>query len=327
MVHRARPEATFELFDVNSRGQAKVEYGLTKCAVERANQTADLIIVGGSNLYEGNYRWRWGVHLETGALEKLRVPLLLLGIGSGSNFNSAMHRPSKRAKNEIRLINDYARLSGVRDVTTLEWLHQLGVAKAQMTGDPATFIFNEPARTQHDGPILIALPPRRFWNSKLQFWTVRRRGRAMFRGLAALAKTLLAAGERVIVVCNDPADLAIGKSLFPNVLCPETPEEYFPLLSSSRVVVSGRLHTAVAAFSLGVPFVLLNVDQRTNGFIKTYQLESWSIVPSVDRMERDLEELTAKLMREKASEPWTVLIERRNEIYTKGMKLLAEALT
>ena len=330
MVLRARPQATFEVFDVNSRGRAQADYGLTLAAVERANDKADLIIVGGSNLYEGNYRWRWGVHLEAGALEKLRVPLLLLGIGSGSNFNSPLHQPSKQALKEIRLINDYAKLSGARDVVTLNWLHQLGVTKAQLTGDPATFIFNDPRRKQ-DGHILIVMPPRRFWSSKRQFWKVRVHGRAMFRGLVSLAKTLLAAGERVLVVCNDPADLPIAKSLFAgvvaSVVCPETPEDYFSLLSASRAVISGRLHTAVVAFSLGLPFVLLNVDQRTDGFIKTYQLESWSLVPSPDRIESDLQDMTARLLRDEGPESWKSLVKRRDERYTSSMKLLEDALS
>ena len=75
MIRRIRSDATFELFDVNSRGQDNNDYGLTRTSIERANREADLIVVGGSNLYEGNYRWRWGVHLEPEALEKLRVPV------------------------------------------------------------------------------------------------------------------------------------------------------------------------------------------------------------------------------------------------------------
>lgn len=329
IVGRVRPGATFELFDVNSRGKTKSGYGITHEAVNRANNDANLIIVGGSNLYEGNYRWPWGVHLETGAIEKLKVPLLLLGIGSGSNFSSPLHEPSKRARNEIRLLNDYAKLSGARDVTTLDWLRQLGVAKAQLTGDPATFIFNDTSRKQ-SGHILIVMPPRRFWNSKRQFLRVRKCGRRMFRGLVSLATTLLADGKQVIVVCNDPADLPLAKSLFAGlvrvVVCPETPEEYFSLLSPSRAVISGRLHTAVVAFSMGLPFVLLNADQRTDGFIKTYQLEQWSLSPSPDRFEDDLQLMTVKLLSEDASEAWTPFIERRDERYAECIKLLTEAL-
>lgn len=329
MVGRIRPGATFELFDVNSRGKTKSGYGITHEAVNRANNEANLIIIGGSNLYEGNYRWPWGVHLETGAIEKLKIPLLLLGIGSGSNFSSPLHQPSMRARNEIRLLNDYAKLSGARDVITLDWLRQLGVTKAQLTGDPATFIFNESPRNQ-SGHILIVMPPRRFWSSKQQFLKVRTHGRAMFRGLVSLTTTLLADGKQVIVVCNDPADLPIAKSLFaglvPVVVCPETPEEYFSLMSASRAVISGRLHTAVVAFSMGLPFVLLNADQRTNGFLKTYQLEPWSLSPSPDRFEDDLHLITVKLLSKDASDAWKPFIARRNERYAECMKLLTEAL-
>ncbi len=127
MVGRIVPEATFELFNVNNRGEDKIEYGLTKLAIERANREADLIIVGGSNLYEGSYRWRWGVHLEDDALENLRVPMFLLGIGAGSDFTSPLRKPSARAKKEIKLLNDCATFSGARDVITYDWLQQLGM--------------------------------------------------------------------------------------------------------------------------------------------------------------------------------------------------------
>ena len=97
MIRRLVPDATFQLFDVNSRGRDKSAYGLTQSAIERANDEADLVIVGGSNLYEGGFGWPWGVHLDPAALTQLRVPLFLLGIGTGSRFASALHKPSTRA--------------------------------------------------------------------------------------------------------------------------------------------------------------------------------------------------------------------------------------
>ncbi|MFN2509833.1 MAG: polysaccharide pyruvyl transferase family protein [Pyrinomonadaceae bacterium] len=331
MVHRIRPEATFELFNVNSRGKDRMDYGLTKSAVERANREAHLIVIGGSNLYEGSYRWPWGVHLEVNALENLRVPLFLLGIGSGSPFASPLHRPSTRAKNEIKLLNDYATFSGARDVITYEWLQQLGISRAKLTGDPATFIFNQPMQNNHDGHILITMPPRRFWTSKRQFWSVYLRGRAMFRALAKLARDLLDEGHKVVIACNDPNDLPVAASLFKGwlpggVLCPHTPEEYFQLLSTSRAVVSGRLHTAVVAFSLGIPFLLLDVDKRSHGFIKTYELEPWSVNPSLRGIEARLRKQTNKLLSGHAPQSWNVFIEKRNHMYARAMDLLGEAL-
>ena len=329
MVRRIRPDASIELFDVNDRGTDRSDYGLTRRAIERANAEADAIIVGGSNLYEGNYRWHWGIHLETDALEKLRVPLLLLGIGSGSAFRAPLHSASKQATNEIKLLNHHARLSGARDVITLDWLHELGIAKAQLTGDPATFIFNSPLQTALAGRVLIVMPPRRFWRSIPQFWNVRRHGRAMFTALVSLARSLPAAGQEVVVACNDPLDLPLARSLFHGVdiICPQTPEDYFDHLAKSSAIVSGRLHSAVAALSLGVPFILMNVDQRTEGFIKTYGLESWSIAPARSSFEPVLRELVTKLLADRRATDWAKFIDLRNETGARASQAIRLALS
>lgn len=330
MVRRVRPDAVIELFDVNSRGRNQVEYGLTQRAIERANREADLIIVGGSNLYEGSYRWHWGVHLEADALESLRVPLVLLGIGSGSGFGAPLHAATKQAKAQIKLLNEHAKLSGARDVITLDWLHKLGIEKAKLTGDPAAFIFERPLQVNSAGPVLIAMPPRRFWRSLHQFRKVRRHGRAMFTALVSAAETLIEAGDEIVVACNDPLDLPLANSLFEgrrqNIVCPKTPEDYFRLVSTSRAVVSGRLHTAVLAFSLGVPFVLMNVDQRTEGFLKTYELENWSITPSRDQFELVLRERLTRLLREDNAADWDRFIHLRDETSARAMSLLKTAL-
>jgi polysaccharide pyruvyl transferase WcaK-like protein len=332
MFRELVPRAAFDLFNVNSRGEDQTNYGLTRSTVERANREADLVIIGGSNLYEGSYRWRWGVHLEPDALEDLRVPLFLVGIGTGSNFLSSPHRPSARATKEIKLLNDRATFSGARDVLTRDWLHKLGVFKAELMGDPATFIFNYPAQRSRGGHILITTPPIRFWASKSRFWQVHRRGRAMFRATVSLARNLLEKGHEVMVACNDPADLSLAHDLFGKwldgqVICPRSPEDYFCLLSGARAVVTGRLHTAVASFSLGVPFVLIDADQRTRGFVETYQLDDWSVIPSQDDFETRLKDKTNHLLSDDASGSWELLVEKRDQMYTRGMSLLKDALS
>ena len=328
---RLAPGCTFEFFNVNSRGEDKHEYGLTHTSIERANCEADLIVIGGSNLYEGSFRWPWGIHLEVAALKRLHVPLFLVGIGSGSNFIGRMHNPSARAESEIKLLNSHASFSGVRDVTTLDWLHKLGVPKAQLMGDPATFIFNRPARSSHEGHVLIAVPPRRFWSSKRQLWNVYTRGRAMFRSLETLARKLLKEGRDVVLVCNDPLDMAAARTMFDGwlstpVSCPVTAEEYFELLSNSAAVVSGRLHTAVVAFSLGIPFLLMDVDQRTHGFIKTYQLQDHAVDPSLAGIEARLIERAEHLLTD-GLEIWEPLIQKRDEMYSRALDLIGEALS
>jgi polysaccharide pyruvyl transferase WcaK-like protein len=329
MIREAVPGASFRTFDVNRRGSEET-YGLTRATVERANREADLVVVGGSNLYEGSWRWPWGVHLEPDALAHLRVPLFLLGVGTGSAFLSPTHRPSARAQREIGLLNERADLSGARDVLTLRWLRALGVSKAELTGDPATFIFNRPAQLA-GRRVLIAMPPRRFWSSRGQFLKVRLHGRAMFRALVSLARSLAQQGRELLVACNDPADLGLARRLFgerfdASIVCPENPEEYFGLLAEARAVVAGRLHTAVVAFSLGVPFVLVDADRRTRGFVETYGLDEWAATPSRAGFRERLDELTGRLLADDALAPWQQLVRERDLMRERGMGLLRGAL-
>ena len=331
MIRELVPDATFELFNVNSRGGDETGYGLTRETVERANREADLVVVGGSNLYEGSLRWPWGVHMEAGALERLRVPLFLLGIGTGSDFLSRAHRPSRRAGEEIRLLNERADFSGVRDAPTLEWLRGLGVTKAELTGDPATFIFNRPARGTHEGEhVLVVTPPLRFWSGGSRSWRVRLRGRALFRAQVSLANALAERGLKVVVACNDPADVPLAHRLFGarfegRVACPQSPEEYFRLLSGSRAVVTGRLHTAVAAFSLGLPFLLIDADQRSHGFVETYGLGEWALEPSRD-FDARLSERAARLLGDDARAEWEALVRKRDLMRERATELLRAAL-
>ena len=331
MIRRLVPDATFQLFDVNSRGRDKSAYGLTQSAIERANDEADLVIVGGSNLYEGGFGWPWGVHLDPAALTQLRVPLFLLGIGTGSRFASALHKPSTRAKREITLLNELATLSGARDVATLDWLKELGVTNAKLMGDPATFVFNRPLQDKNSGHVLVVMAPSRIASSKRQPWKAHTRGGAVFRALAGITRQLLQHGQKVIVVCNDPKDLPLAQQFFagwlPNgVICPQAPEEYFQLLSESRAVISGRLHTAVVAFSLGIPFLLIDVDGRTNGFVKTYQLERWAVNASDPGIAERLSDQASRLLRGDEYANWQSLIERRNQMESVAISLLHEAL-
>ncbi len=332
MVREIVPQASFKLFNVNSRGDDKTVYGLTRETIERANGEADLVIVGGSNLYEGNYRWRWGVHVQRDALKNLRVPLFLLGMGAGSGLLSSTHKPTARALSEIKLLNELASFSGVRDVLTLDWLRGLGISNAKLMGDPATFIFNRPAQIPKCGSVLLAMPPRRFWSSKSRFWEPLLRGRAMFRAIRSLQRSLLDKGEAVMLACNDPADLNLayrlfGECLAKRIVCPRSAEEYFQLLSEARAVVTGRLHTAIVSFSLGIPFVLIDADQRTRGFVETYQLHDWSVTPSQGDFEATLNERAGRVLRaEDARVPWELLVQKREMMRERAMSLMRDAL-
>jgi polysaccharide pyruvyl transferase WcaK-like protein len=153
----------------------------------------------------------------------------------------------------------------------------------------------------------------------------------MFGAVVSLARSLLERGHEVVVACNDPTDLSLARRLFGGwfggrVVCPGAPEEYFALLEGARAVVTGRLHTAVVSFSLGIPFVLIDADGRTRGFVETYQLNDWSVTPSGGDFEGRLKERADRLLSDDARGPWELLVRKRDLMYERGMGLLRDAL-
>jgi polysaccharide pyruvyl transferase WcaK-like protein len=91
-------------------------------------------------------------------------------------------------------------------------------------------------------------------------------------------------------------------------------------------VVTGRLHTAVVAFSLGVPFVLIDADQRTRGFVETYRLGDWAVTPARGDFGVQLKERADRLLRDDARPAWEILVRERDLMYERGMGLLSGAL-
>jgi polysaccharide pyruvyl transferase WcaK-like protein len=324
----------FVSLNVNGRGDDPNEFGLTARSIARANREADLVVVGGSNLYEPHPRTgRWGVYLEPGALCDLRVPLFLVGIGTGSDFGARTPtRPSRRVAEEIRRLNACATFSGVRDVVTLAWLRGLGVERAELMGDPATFLFTHPYSPRPVSRIAVVMPPRRFfWHrwERIRFWDMR--GPNLMRALIRVADSLLRDGYDVTVLCNDPRDPGLAQALLPAPLrqrlhLPATADEYIRVLAGVDAVVTGRLHTAILAFSLGIPFVLLDADQRTHGFVRTYGLGDWAVLCAWVGIEGQLRRAVGRLLSGHHHADWVEFMARRDRMRAQALALLREAL-
>jgi hypothetical protein len=77
---------------------------------------------------------------------------------------------------------------------------------------------------------------------------------------------------------------------------------------------------------LGIPFALLDSDQRTHGFIKTYEMERWSVIPTQHGVEARLKELAGDLLGDDSARSWELLIKKRDVMYMRAMNLLGEAL-
>ncbi len=271
-LRRHFPDATIELIPVNRPHIPAEYYGLRGPNLERSNRQADLIVIGGSNLYQCRKNGQWGVVTDLDSIKQIKKPVLLVGIGCGSSFNT-IRTCSDQSRAEMIALNQIAIGSSVRDRPTVEYLKAFGIRNMILTGCPATFVFDQPFCFRHEGPVAISVPSAEFGKKK--------RLAAFFltRSVQKYIRHCRQQGFEVVLSCHHERDLPLAARLAP--ACPvvhslET-QPYYDLYNQARYVVGFRLHSTIISLSLGTPFIPVSFDLRGEAFVQTYQGENWNI--------------------------------------------------
>jgi hypothetical protein len=278
--------------------------GLMGANVDRSNAEADLIVIGGSNLLEprpqrrpkpGRAQWDWGVFTDADSLARLRPPILLLGMGTGSDFGRPILPYSERAAAQIRLLHERAMASAVRDQTTADRLAAIGV-RTVCTGCPVTFFTDSPVSSAEPAlPLIVSLPPGRILR-KLVGRTV---GWLFMRGTARYIAWLGSLGVPVVVTLHEPGDIAVARDWLPasvEVFRTNDLGELIDRYRSSCGVIAFRLHAGLLGLGLGKPIIPAGVDWRGRAFVETFELGHMAIAPGRVGQFRKLRVWTQRLL-------------------------------
>ena len=278
---------------INDRCQVAGEaYGLRGRLLQESNEQADLIVVGGSNLLQPRKRGRWGVVTDLSSVDSIRAPLLLVGMGTGSDFCRRIRRYQSPAKQEVCALFEKAFASAVRDVATVQQLQKINV-HAICTGCPVTFLTE--ARIKYvdcAAPLLISFPPERI--------TTRRKGRSFMRRFIDYILWLQKNDIPIRIALHDERDIDLADRLVPCdvEICNMTDvDELIELTESSIGVIGFRLHAALLAIGLGRPAIPIGLDWRGKGFIETFELQSLSMIDLGRVGFQRLRELTMRLVK------------------------------
>ena len=250
--------------------------GLRVENLERTNAEADLVIVGGSNLLEPrkprNGRGGWGVFTDVESVTRLRPPLLLIGMGTGSSFAKRIRDYHPPALDEIRMLHEKAFASAVRDVTTVRKLAEIGVS-CPCVGCPVTFLTDRPVTAAScDLPLLVSFPPPRI--------VERFGGKQFMQAAMKYVARLRDRGEKIVVTLHDKTDLEPAKQWVPpgvEIFHTDNLDEMIARFEFSRGVIGFRLHAALLGLGLGKPVIPVGLDWRGLGFIESFEAQSISI--------------------------------------------------
>jgi Polysaccharide pyruvyl transferase len=256
--------------------------GITAATVDRINQH-DLLVIGGSNLYETTGD-QWGVEVEKEALRRLTVPVLPLGIGGGWSFAYPLFPvlPTTVVE-DLKMIHARALGSSVRDLLTERLLSSYGISST-LTGCPATFLAEDPPRPARKGIVGISFLPRRMYSaSTLDPWLRRnsthRRRRAVTQLFRDLLRRIPGAGYEARILVHATSDLPLARRLVgpDGFFHSEEPERLLEAIAECDVVLGFRLHANIAALGLGIPSIPILLDGRTNAFVETFGMTEHAI--------------------------------------------------
>lgn len=314
--------------DPGSRATGPV--GLTGENLKHTNHEAHLVVVGGSNMYEGP-RWRFQTDVES--LQRLRVPLAFIGLGVGSVRGDRERPLDARSLAEIRCSHQRAIGVGVRDQPTADFLGGLGLA-CTMTACPATFVGNGELRRGPVRRVVISAPPVRF----LPKWGHRGflAGAVMFATFKRLLARLTRVGVHWEVVAQDEKDLGYLAALLTPLgrkalYFGDQTEAYYQQFQAADFAICYRLHMAISCVGWGVPFLLINFDRRTASFRDTFQADTLTFDAFNLRAQQRLLEMATHpgALQRAGEEQFPAVLARRNQfrsVTDSFYRRLADAL-
>jgi hypothetical protein len=237
--------------------------------INLSNKYADAVIIGGSDQYNN-----WALRIKQNEVRKLIPALYLIGLGvSSKSLNTPPFIEKKEYYEDIRITNEKAILSSVRDNYTKEFLEQLGYNKAIVTGCPALHLFDEDFHLYEGGFVALTFP----------FPVIKSIKKILYQNLITRVKEMIGivqkCGLQPIITCHDDRDVFVAQQLFPNekIFYSNYVDDFIDFYRKSLLVVGSRLHASIFVAGIGKPFVNINIDRRGQGFTDTFKLGEWNL--------------------------------------------------
>lgn len=248
--------------------------------INQLNTEGSAMMIAGSGLYT-NYPMDsgWYFPCKTELFNKIKVPIMLLGLGCNNNLGKDIFKGElkPKAKKSIKLINKLAKVSTVRDQRTYKLLKNLGITNHKLLLDPANFLkvpqvpkekrvaFNmaqhSPALGRFDGGEEGQINR----SKNISYFT-------------AIGKYLQKKGYKIVFIAHDALEHSIITDLqkeLPDMEFVNTDNLNKMLQEYARCEFSigMKMHSNIMSFASGTPFISVYYDVKS---IEYNKLIHWS---------------------------------------------------
>jgi len=255
----------------------KYEELTEKRIINQLNTDASCLMIAGSGLYT-NYPKSsgWYFPCKTELFNKIKVPILLIGIGRNNNLKNDLYEGDlkPKAQKSIKLINDLAIISTVRDQRTYQTLKKLGINKHKLMLDPANFlkVAKVPKEKRVAFNIGQHIPSLGRFDGTLE-----NRDKNI-KYFTKIGKYLQVKGYKLVFIAHDALEhsaiLDLQKELpemeFVNT---DNVDEMLKEYARCEFSIGVKMHSNILSFASGTPFISLYYDVKSIEYLK---LIHWS---------------------------------------------------
>jgi hypothetical protein len=244
--------------------------GLTPRQVYDVNRLADVVVLGGGNLFENGQ-----ITYDAQAVDAMCRPMALIGLSHGRVYgrNGDLEtRTDALSPAAIRHLVSRSAVSMVRDKASQKILKEMGV-EVVVGGCPTLFLPPKATDIEPTGDVIISVrhPFRMSVQPKMQ-WRIADDVRRLIAALQAEFS------RPVCLACHDYIDLEFAAG-FPNAapIYFDDVGRYISALRNCKLHVSYRLHGFMPCLAFGSPSIHLSYDERGRSMLETVGMESWDV--------------------------------------------------
>jgi hypothetical protein len=259
-----------------SQYETEARAGLTSKTIYEMNQYGHGVIVGGGNIYENG-----DLDVDINALETLEIPLMLFSLSRGRVYNrhyELMNRTDAMPAHIVSALNKKAQFSLARDITTKNFLIDLGFEDIELSGCPTIFldrIVERLPRLQETDKSQVLISVRNPFLMSIPL-TLQSR---VYDDIRAIIEFLRSENLKDIrLLCHDYRDISFAASL-PGVDYIYTGDIYVYLafLRSCALNISYRLHSVLPCLAFNRPCIKISYDERAMSLMETIGFGEWNI--------------------------------------------------
>jgi len=251
--------------------------------INQINTDCSALIIAGSGLYT-NYPKSsgWYFPCKTELFKKIKVPIILIGLGCNQNLkgNILTKGLNKNTEKSIKLINDLAAVSTVRDARTYELLKNLNITKHELQLDPGNFLKVKEKQTKRKR-VAIQLaqhaPILGRYDGGKEGQLNREKN---INNFSNISNYLIGNGYSIVFIAHDALEQSIAMDIKKSspkieVLNTDNLDEMLSEYSSCRFSIGMKMHSNIMSFASGTPFLSLYYDVKTTEYLKMINYKSF----------------------------------------------------